>query len=78
MLPLVKLKGIRSGLIFGGKVRQVALGSWFPLPVILQELAPLRAVSFPGLVSRVVWLGKRSIPYGLCPGGHNLFYSEEI
>jgi hypothetical protein len=27
ILPLVKPNGIRSGLIFGGKVRQVALGS---------------------------------------------------
>jgi hypothetical protein len=44
ILPLVKLKGIRSGLILGAKVRQVTLGSWFPLPVIRQELLLLRAV----------------------------------
>jgi hypothetical protein len=44
ILPLVKPNGIRSGLIFGGKVREVSLGSWLPLPVIRQELVLLRAI----------------------------------
>jgi hypothetical protein len=44
ILTLVKPNGIRSGLIFGGRVRQVALGNWLPLPVIRQELVMLRPV----------------------------------